>query len=213
MDGITRCNEEANQQRASRWLKKIDGFFHKYDKDWLKDKIGALMIVATVIATMTFQTAVNPPGGVWQEFKNNTVDCTPKKNCTAGTSVLGHLGADNYLNFQIWNSMAFISSLVIMFLLISGFPARYPPCMWLLNIFIFSALTFLLLTFQEGMYMVSPSTIKGVAKRISRRLIYIWAFFIGVIILLQIIRILVWIVNKLRKKGRLTITMCAPTQK
>ncbi|KAI8525324.1 hypothetical protein RHMOL_Rhmol13G0221800 [Rhododendron molle] len=33
--------------------------------DWLTKKRDSLMIVASFIATMAFQAAVNPPGGVW----------------------------------------------------------------------------------------------------------------------------------------------------
>nr|AGV40516.1 hypothetical protein [Phaseolus vulgaris] len=37
---------------------------HKDKDEWLKDMRGNLSLVATVIATMTFQSALNPPGGV-----------------------------------------------------------------------------------------------------------------------------------------------------
>ncbi|XP_050231886.1 ankyrin repeat-containing protein BDA1-like [Mercurialis annua] len=34
--------------------------------DWLEKSRGNLMVVATVIAGMAFQAAINPPGGVWE---------------------------------------------------------------------------------------------------------------------------------------------------
>ncbi|KAF3434097.1 hypothetical protein FNV43_RR25200 [Rhamnella rubrinervis] len=183
---------------TSMW-RKFGRFLQKYDGDWIKDKTGALMIVATMIATMTFQTAVNPPGGVWQESRNNTIDCTPQNDCIAGTAVLAHIWEYDYLRFLVFDSMAFISLVVVIFLLISGFPVRYTPCMWLLNLFTFSALTFSALTFREGMYLVSPSTIHGVAYLIYIILYYIWVFLLGVMILVQTIRILILVVRKLLK--------------
>jgi hypothetical protein len=40
------------------WLK------HKDKDEWLNDMRGNLSLVATVIATLTFQMALSPPGGV-----------------------------------------------------------------------------------------------------------------------------------------------------
>ncbi|KAI3898797.1 hypothetical protein MKW92_023360 [Papaver armeniacum] len=37
------------------------------DGEWLKERVNALMVVATLIAGIAFQAAINPPGGVWQE--------------------------------------------------------------------------------------------------------------------------------------------------
>ncbi|KAI3912872.1 hypothetical protein MKW98_012814 [Papaver atlanticum] len=39
----------------------------KDDREWLKERVNALMVVATLIAGIAFQGAMNPPGGVWQE--------------------------------------------------------------------------------------------------------------------------------------------------
>ncbi|KAI3900016.1 hypothetical protein MKW98_000916 [Papaver atlanticum] len=36
-------------------------------RKWLKERVNALMVVATLIAGIAFQAAMNPPGGVWQE--------------------------------------------------------------------------------------------------------------------------------------------------
>ncbi|KAI3833067.1 hypothetical protein MKX03_021345 [Papaver bracteatum] len=40
---------------------------HKIKTPTLKDRVNALMVVATLIAGIAFQSAMNPPGGVWQE--------------------------------------------------------------------------------------------------------------------------------------------------
>ncbi|KAI3898796.1 hypothetical protein MKW92_023359 [Papaver armeniacum] len=39
----------------------------KIHKEWLKERVSALMVVATLIAGIAFQAAINPPGGVFQD--------------------------------------------------------------------------------------------------------------------------------------------------
>ncbi|KAK2994873.1 hypothetical protein RJ640_001653 [Escallonia rubra] len=53
---------------------------------WLEKKYDALLIAATLIATMAYQAAINPPGGLWQE--DQTFDFEGNKTITfyAGTS-------------------------------------------------------------------------------------------------------------------------------
>ncbi|KAI3909162.1 hypothetical protein MKW98_012899 [Papaver atlanticum] len=42
------------------------------DHEGMKDRVNTLMVVATLIAGIAFQAAMNPPGGVWQD--DSTVD-------------------------------------------------------------------------------------------------------------------------------------------
>ena len=44
-----------------------------------------LMIIATVIASLTFQIAINPPGGGWQENSGTQQGCAPDQTCKVGT--------------------------------------------------------------------------------------------------------------------------------
>ncbi|KAI3841228.1 hypothetical protein MKX03_004932, partial [Papaver bracteatum] len=48
------------------------GCFHfekveEIHQEWLKERVSALMVVATLIAGIAFQAAINPPGGIFQE--------------------------------------------------------------------------------------------------------------------------------------------------
>ncbi|XP_030969629.1 ankyrin repeat-containing protein BDA1-like [Quercus lobata] len=52
------------QPSKNWWLKWIE--YLSYQGDWLGEMRGALMVVATVITTITFQPVLNPPGGVSQ---------------------------------------------------------------------------------------------------------------------------------------------------
>ncbi|KAK4388711.1 hypothetical protein Sango_2208100 [Sesamum angolense] len=76
----------------------------KQPDDWLEKKRSALMVVASLIATMAFQVGVNPPSGVWQD--DNTIDSQgnpvsdPHK---AGFSVLAHNQPQVYTGFYTVN--------------------------------------------------------------------------------------------------------------
>ncbi|TKY64307.1 ankyrin repeat protein [Spatholobus suberectus] len=105
---------------------------------WMEQRRGSLMVVATVIATMTFQIAINPPGGVWQSKAGSKEGCAPGKICEAGTSVLA-FGGENHqqLKYEIFIllcTISFSASLTTILLLICGIPLRNKCFTWLLII-------------------------------------------------------------------------------
>ncbi|CAL2247738.1 unnamed protein product [Prunus armeniaca] len=80
----------------------------EYPRTWSEDTRGMLMIVATMISTTTFQAAVDPPGGVWQDNNTNSraggsTYCIQNNICFAGTSVAGSLFPENFLTFVTFN--------------------------------------------------------------------------------------------------------------
>ena len=98
---------------------------------------GTLMVVATVITTITFQPAINPPGGVWQtgvSDSNQASGCSEDNTCEAGNSVIAYKRGNDYFIFMICNTVSFSASLCIIFLLISGFPLRNKVCMGFLTL-------------------------------------------------------------------------------
>ncbi|KAI3946256.1 hypothetical protein MKW92_035709 [Papaver armeniacum] len=55
---------------------KSKPLFKNGGREGLKDRVNALLVVATLIAGIAFQAAMNPPGGVWQEDSkvNSSID-------------------------------------------------------------------------------------------------------------------------------------------
>ncbi|KAK0570669.1 hypothetical protein LWI29_004720 [Acer saccharum] len=62
----------------------------RHNLEWSDKMRSALMVVASVIATMAFQASVNPPGGLWQDTSHGggvATSSTSSKPHTAGFAV------------------------------------------------------------------------------------------------------------------------------
>lgn len=99
------------------------------------------MVVSSLIATMAFQGALNPPGGVWEEPKiltysgiivsedsaiktedSSTPSAAPFSNLLhAGSAVMSLEHMDAYIRYMIFISLGFFASMSVIFLLLSGF--------------------------------------------------------------------------------------------
>ncbi|KAA0051191.1 ankyrin repeat-containing protein [Cucumis melo var. makuwa] len=138
------------------WRKKL-----KYRGDWVQEVQGTMMLVATVIATVTFQGGVNPPGGVWQQdtpFIYSSIINTTKNGLSEwykdfglyeeysylrnNTSVLFPAGT-GVMRFQqpllcslyLWvNTVSFLASMSVILMIVSRFPLKNRICSWLLTL-------------------------------------------------------------------------------
>ena len=88
--------------------------------EWLTKKRDSIMVVAILCATMAFQAVVSP-GKVWQED-------TPAHR--AGEAVMAYKDPRSYRNFIRSNTVAFVTSLSVILLLIIGLPFKYKFFMW-----------------------------------------------------------------------------------
>ncbi|XP_058746641.1 ankyrin repeat-containing protein BDA1-like [Vicia villosa] len=126
-------NQELPNGRRKMW----ENLWFKYlqfQGNWIEETRGTLMLVATVIATMTFQSTISPPGGVWQEDTHTGGrNCTTYGVCEAGTAVLAYAWPNKFIKFMAYNTTSFFSSLGVVLLLISGFPLKNKVMMWILT--------------------------------------------------------------------------------
>lgn len=118
--------------RDDRQYEESSEWFVKYlnrQGDWLEKTRGNLMVAATVIAGMSFQVMVNPPGGVWQSDScpsGNQTGTVPVCKAKAGTSVLEHSSKRGfYLGMVISSTVSFSASMSLILLVISGLRLRY----------------------------------------------------------------------------------------
>ena len=132
---------------------------------WMEDMRGYLATVATVIATMTFQVGLNPPGGIVQNEEKGVVDC-PKPNekidyhtqACPGDSVYAAARRNQYFVFMWFNGISFFTSLCVRLWLISGLPlSRRLPTLFLAMVLCISLLS-LACTFVYGGSMSIPES-------------------------------------------------------
>ena len=109
--------------------------------DWLGRKRSALMVVTSLIATVSFELGITPPGGVWEDHSYQH---------QAGRSAIADKRPDEYGQFMILNTISFLASLSIILLLISGLPPRRRRWLWTLMV-----ITWIAITTQTGTYFIA----------------------------------------------------------
>ncbi|KAF8027118.1 hypothetical protein BT93_E0135 [Corymbia citriodora subsp. variegata] len=128
------------------WKKSV-----KKQYDWLERKKSALMVVASLTATMAFQVGVNPPGGFWQD----TIQGTNPHN--AGNSIMADNYPVGYSIFLATNTIGFLASLSIILLLVSGLPLKHRFFMWIMMVILWIAITSIAYTYCLSITTFTPT--------------------------------------------------------
>ncbi|XP_054782306.1 ankyrin repeat-containing protein At2g01680-like [Prosopis cineraria] len=205
-------------------FKSIDRWL-EYNGDWLEDMRGNLSLVATVISTITFQAALNPPGSVIQQgirpgnpdFNltssfNTSLDegplgCLPYKDefgrnrsygpCP-GVATHAYRYPDEFRQFIVNNTISFVASLCVALLLVGGVPLKRRFVMGMLSIGMCIALTCLLNAYFAGLNLIIPCNLHtGNAVIVAA-----WIFS-GLYVLVGIYRAVIfvkWVVGTLKEK-------------
>ncbi|KAF9666082.1 hypothetical protein SADUNF_Sadunf16G0191800 [Salix dunnii] len=101
-------------------------FRFKLGRDTPSDAQNTLLVVTTLIVAVTFQAAINPPAGVWQDDKYSPDNCTGvTSDCSimrhAGTSVLYYRSETTHGIFIFVNTLAFSAATnTILYLLLDS---------------------------------------------------------------------------------------------
>ncbi|KAI9119809.1 hypothetical protein K1719_009198 [Acacia pycnantha] len=158
--------------------------------DWLEEMRGNLSLVATVISTISFQALINPPGGFIIQVSAISYPC--------------------YFHYYLkYNTVAFVSSLAVALLLVSGVPLKHKAVIWMLSSGMCITLTFLTLTYFNGLKLVTPDgELFDSAYDISKVSLWTWIGFLGLIALFITFRFLFWLWKNWMKTFKCQILPC-----
>ncbi|XP_052200610.1 ankyrin repeat-containing protein BDA1-like [Diospyros lotus] len=166
---------------------------HKHRQGgWLGRKRGVLMVVASLIATVAFQAGLTPPGGVWQD------DSDGEQPHTVGTSVMAYKEPFFYGQFMIFNTVAFLASLSIILLLVSGLPIKKRRWMWFQMVIMWIAITAQVITFFLSLRHLCPkeSNVQGTLREVLEISVLTWLTLMGVVFIGNLVRMNLWILRK-----------------
>ncbi|CAN1168646.1 Ankyrin repeat-containing protein At2g01680 [Linum perenne] len=83
-------NNEASKTTTKCYnsiCRKLKNLFAQ-DKNWVEERRETMLLVATILASMSFQSVINPPGGVWDDDNKDSTGCNTTNVCLAGTAIL-----------------------------------------------------------------------------------------------------------------------------
>ncbi|XP_057514616.1 ankyrin repeat-containing protein BDA1-like [Actinidia eriantha] len=132
------------QPRRSPAIQVLEYFKYNKARDSPSEIRNAMLVIAILIATATYQAVLSPPGGVWQD---DSLQGTTKAH-TAGQSIMGSKRTAPYILFLFFNSVGFFASVNMIYVLTSGFPLQLE-----LQIAMFA----LTLTYDASMTAIAPS--------------------------------------------------------
>ncbi|XP_028752074.1 uncharacterized protein LOC114711812 [Neltuma alba] len=197
-------------------LKWIGGWF-KHKGDWVEEMRGNLSLVSTVIATITFQSLINPPGGFIQQGLSQgssnieALKCTILPNNVSycpGEALSSFSSQDMFLEYVIFNTISFISSLSVTLLLVSGVPMKNKALIWLLSIGMCITLTTLALAYLTALCMVMPNHLlwNKAGWTTLAASICAWSGLLVLIVVLITLRFIIWVVKKCARLIRKLLT-------
>lgn len=160
-------------------------------EDWLTRKRDSLMVVASLIATMAFQSGLNPPGGLWQDDSqaNNNNNNNTGGEHQAGTSIMAYKYPSEYSQFLSYNTVGFIASLSIILLLITGLPFKRRFFMWVLIVIVWIAITSVALTYRVSILVFTPKQDERVVTRVMEYGVAGWCGVMALLLVGHTIRL------------------------
>ncbi|ESQ43460.1 hypothetical protein EUTSA_v10015548mg [Eutrema salsugineum] len=130
---VERTTSTSTCQAESQSHKDLVKYFtFKKHRDSPSEARSALLVVASLVATATFQASLTPPGGTWQDShipavsQNTTnVNTTYQQAHIAGQSIMGTFNGVAFTLFVFFNTIGFAVSLSMLNILTLGFPLRF----------------------------------------------------------------------------------------
>ncbi|KAJ4717503.1 Ankyrin repeat family protein, partial [Melia azedarach] len=174
-------SSENNQEQRG----KASENFPEKEYDWLDKKRNALMVVASLIATMAFQAGVNPPQSPRQDTSspdNPRLAAAPvQRPPTIGLISVSH-------GFYTYNTTGFLASMSIILLHISGLPLNHRILMWILSVILWVAICTMVLAYMAAILIIEE--IESFSLITAFVIIVLWTAIEGIIYLWHIPRLM-----------------------
>ncbi|CAA7410974.1 unnamed protein product [Spirodela intermedia] len=123
-------------------------------EEWLREMRGSLMVVAVLVASVTYTAGLNPPGGFWQEdMAARPVKGEPffrGQGHFAGDPVLRDKNYNRFATFLAGNTVAFAQSLVIIIMLVFRSTFRDHRWLYLLRVYVVVDVSALVVAYAVG---------------------------------------------------------------
>ncbi|KAK8292077.1 hypothetical protein V6Z12_D06G099100, partial [Gossypium hirsutum] len=182
-------NVATNQpDREYQWVQKT------YKKeDWLTRKRDSLMVVASLMATMSFQAGLTPPGGLWQD---DFTGAATERSHEAGTSIIADTNQSYYSQYLAANTISFMASMSIILLLITGLPFKRRLFMWILTVIVWIAISSMGFTYRISLLVFTPKSQKLTVTRVLEYAVIAWIGVMALLLLAHTIRLIVIVFSK-----------------
>ncbi|XVE98122.1 hypothetical protein REPUB_Repub03eG0078100 [Reevesia pubescens] len=152
--------------------------------EWLGEMRRGIMVMAVLIATVTFEVALNPPGGIWQDegpAGPNLTSLMHSHSHRPGKSIAGETSPNSLTWFLVWDSIGFLASMSIIVVLTSPSKLKGNSIRWeYIRLMMWLVIASVHMVFLYGVQITTASNI------FKRAVIAPFVFFYGVIGLLAL---------------------------
>ncbi|KAJ4717499.1 Ankyrin repeat family protein [Melia azedarach] len=196
--GTRQTNRLTSSENNKKQRGKASKSFPEKEDDWLDKKRNALMVVASLIATMAFQAGVNPPKSPLQD-SSSPDNSRPAAAPVHRSPTLGLIFISQ--GFYTYNTIGFLASMSIILLLISGLPLNHRIWMWILSAILWVAISSMVLTYMAAILIIEET--ENLFSNAASAIIVVWMIIEGIIYLWHILRLILRMIKYFRKSFRI----------